>query len=67
MTTNNKHWRFEGNVDVDGRRYETKATLETFAPTEKKALNNLRYRYAKENGIRLVSSVELSGKFTVVG
>lgn len=67
MVTENKHWLFEGNIDVDGNRYESKATLETFAPTEKKALNNLKYRYAKENGIFPVNSVELSGKFTVVG
>lgn len=67
MTTENKHWLFEGNIDVNGNRYESKATLETFAQTEKKALNNLKYRYAKENGIFPVSSVELSGKCTVVG
>ena len=62
-----KHYLFEGWIEVNGHRYESNVSLETFAPTEKKAANNIRYRYAKDNGIHISRDVNLHGTFKVVG
>lgn len=46
MTVNkNKHWIFFGDVLVDDRSHSRSITMETWAPSDKKALSNFKHRY----------------------
>lgn len=46
MTVNkNKHWIFFGDVLVDERNHSHSITMETWAPSDKKALSNFKHRY----------------------
>lgn len=59
---NNKEYTFCGTVVRDGRTVEYNWNTFTFAPSAKKAMSNLVYRYKRDNDIPKACKVELFGK-----
>lgn len=66
MTKTNKKWIFKGGVEVNHICRERNLEMTTWAPSKKKALNNLRYRYKIENRLSNANSVEFFGKIEAV-
>lgn len=60
----NKHYIYRGPVLKYGVCIEHDYTAETWAPTEKKARNNLTYRYKKEHDYIKETKIELPGTIT---
>lgn len=66
MTQTNKTWKFSGSVYVGGQIAKGKWETETWAPTEKKARQNLQWRYRKDNDVPLGTNVTIHGTLTPV-
>lgn len=58
----NKHWVFFGDVLVDNRSHSRSITMETWAPSDKKALSNLRHRYRIAYNIPYGVEIEFWGE-----
>lgn len=60
----NRTYRYDGPVMIFGKCVLRNWRTTTWAPSEKKALSNLRYRYAKNQGLlaNAVGCIELPGK-----
>ena len=57
-----KEYTFKGTVVKDGRTVEYNWETFTFAPSKKKAMNNLVYRYKRDHDFPKACKVELFGK-----
>lgn len=64
MTKKNKHYIYKGPVLKFGVCIEQEWIAETWAPTEKKAMNNLIYRYKKAHDYVKSAKIELTGSIT---
>lgn len=62
----NKRWKFKGDVYVDGFLIERNYQDETWAPTEKKARNNLTFRNKRDRNLPFPSKLKLDGVFEMV-
>lgn len=61
MTKKNKAWVFQGNVLVNGVYVKSHAEYSTYAPSQKKAYNNIRHRYKQENDLARWDDVQFVG------
>lgn len=57
-------YTYEGPVMLFNACIDPHWSAVTYAPTEKKARNNLAYRYKKETGKAAGSNITLPGKLT---
>ena len=62
MGKTKKTWIFFGDVLVDGFSHSRSIEMQTFALSEKKALNNLKYRYRQVYSLPYGSEIEFCGK-----
>lgn len=62
----NKKYKFSGCVLRFGRVIERNWSAVTYATSERKALNNLTYRYKKENNFDRNANITLDGSLTIV-
>lgn len=56
-------WSFKGHILVNGLCYERNTMMETYASSKNQAINNLRYRYMKENRLHPVNDIQFLGDF----
>lgn len=67
MSKNNKTYRYSGPVvSTEGFLYERNWVTETWAPSKKKALSNLKFRYKRDNNIPYGVTLDLPGKLEEV-
>lgn len=59
-------YRYEGPVMAFERCIADKWVAETYAPSEKKARNNLTYRFKKETGRVASCNISLPGKLVII-
>ena len=59
-------YSYEGPVMQFERIVQNNWKVETTAPSEKKALSNLSYRWKKENGLTANNKISLPGKLKIV-
>ena len=59
----NKNFEFKGDVSVNGKIHSSNIVMSTWAPTEKKALSNIRYRYRQEYNLGYGVPIEFDGKW----
>lgn len=59
-------YMYEGPVMKFGKCIDLHWTAVTFAVSEKKARNNLAYRYKKDNGRVANSNISLPGKISKI-
>lgn len=62
----NKTYRYTGPVMMFDNCVERNWTVNTWAPTKAKAMNNLIYRYKKDNNLSTKAKVTLPGKLVEV-
>lgn len=60
-------YAYDGPVLIFDRRVANRWQCKTTAVSERKARNNLLYRWKKENGYAPNTKVSLPGKITIVG
>ena len=65
MITEQKVYKYEGSVMLFKRVVKDKWIAYTRAPSEKKARNNLMFRFKKENGYMPTAKIYLPGKVTL--
>lgn len=61
---NNHTYNYKGPIEVMGQVVCWNWETTTWAPSEKKAINNLKYRYKRDNNMAPNCKVELPGKLT---
>lgn len=62
----NKHFRFQGDVYVDGILIERNHKNDTWASSEKKARNNLTFREKRDRNLPFPCKLKLDGSFVIV-
>lgn len=61
-----KKYSYNGPVEVFGKCVDNQWYGSTYAPSEKKARNNLVYQYKKQTGKAAATQVKLPGKVVLV-
>lgn len=62
MTKKNKSWVFVGDVCVNGTLVLSSKMFSTWAPSKKKAFNNLRHRYRMDSGLGRYDDIRFEGE-----